>query len=263
MTPDHVAVLSPPADVRMANDYFEFTSADHPWFRWRLDAVRRVLRGIDLGLSAGEHNGAEVLDVGCGDAVGTAQLEACLNTAVDGCDLNMAALRRAGSIRGTVYCYDILDRHAEMAGRYSLVCLLDTLEHIPDAVGFLRAVRHHTRSGGHLLINVPAMPSLYGVYDEVNGHVCRYTIRRLRDECRRAGFEPVCESYWGLTALPVAWVRKLVLARTPRDRVIERGFAAQSRFARATLNTLRQIEVYGRLPTPAGFSLCALYRNPG
>ena len=58
-----------------------------------------------------------------------------------------------------------------------MVVLFDVLEHIPDTQPFLSSVIRHIKLNGFLLINVPALQTLYSKYDETVGHVRRYNKR--------------------------------------------------------------------------------------
>src|SRR3989475_2472170 len=70
---------------------------------------------------------------------------------------------------------------------HTLICL-DVVEHIPDDVGSLAAMRALLQPAGRLVLLVPALPRIYGALDEALGHVRRYTPRELRGKYDRGGF---------------------------------------------------------------------------
>jgi SAM-dependent methyltransferase len=218
----------------MADAWYAHARADHFWIQWRFQAMRRLLRNVELG--------NRVLDVGCGSGIVRDQLEACYDRPVLGCDLNVAALERAKPGRGKLYLYDVHDRRPEWAGAFDSVFLLDTLEHIDDAVGFLQSIRFHVADHGLLVINVPALQSMYSVYDEVAGHVKRYSLAVLREELGSAGFAIARYAHWGLLMLPVLAARKWMLRFCDRDRVITRGFEPPTKWTDCLLRTLMAIE---------------------
>ena len=55
------------------------------------------------------------------------------------------------------------------------VVLVNVLEHILDDGLAMRSIHDLLRPGGHLLLFVPAMPSLYSELDRRHGHHRRYT----------------------------------------------------------------------------------------
>lgn len=65
---------------------------------------------------------------------------------------------------------------------------LNVLEHIPDDVAALRALRVKLKPGGRLLVYVPAFPVLFTSMDAKVGHVRRYTRATLRANVAAAGF---------------------------------------------------------------------------
>jgi SAM-dependent methyltransferase len=65
---------------------------------------------------------------------------------------------------------------------------LNVLEHIPDDVAALRQLRAKLKTGGTLLVYVPAFPILYTSMDAKVGHVRRYTRKTLVAGVRAAGF---------------------------------------------------------------------------
>ena len=73
-------------------------------------------------------------------------------------------------------------------GRSTACIRLNVLEHIEDDVAALRRLRKKLKTGGTVLIYVPACPLLYTSMDAKVGHVRRYTRRTLIAEGRAAGF---------------------------------------------------------------------------
>ena len=67
---------------------------------------------------------------------------------------------------------------------FDTVAYLNVLEHIEDDVSELRLVRRMLEPAGHLIIYVPALPSLYGPFDKRIGHFRRYTRKSCLRSCR-------------------------------------------------------------------------------
>jgi SAM-dependent methyltransferase len=69
----------------------------------------------------------------------------------------------------------------EPATTYSLVLLLDVLEHLPDPLHTLRRAVALLSDEGILLATVPAFPVLWTRHDELNEHRTRYTKGTFRE----------------------------------------------------------------------------------
>ena len=89
------------------------------------------------------------------------------------------------------------------AGSFDLVCLFDTLEHIPDDELALREVRRVLKPGAAVFVSAPAYAWLWSQNDETAHHFRRYTASRLRTVLRRAGFVPQKVSYFNTLLLPL------------------------------------------------------------
>lgn len=74
----------------------------------------------------------------------------------EGIDISETAVEAARSRFGPWYsCEDLFDPAAEHLGAFDLVILLETIEHVPDPIAFLRAVRSLLRPGGRILLTTP------------------------------------------------------------------------------------------------------------
>lgn len=250
--PPIIKELSAPAPFAMTDEWWQYARGDHFWFQWRFAALCDLLEKFPPG--------GQMLEIGCGNCVVRDQFEEKFNRPVHGCDLNLPALKLAKRGLGELYFYNIHDRKPEWKGRFDTILMLDTLEHIPDTKLFLESTRYMLKPGGQLVINVPAMQWLYSGYDRLNGHTKRYNIRRLRKELIEGGFQLQQHHYWGFTMLPVLAVRKMVLAFTPRDQIVARGFQPQSAMAEKVLRFLMACERKLLKWPPVGGSLSAIAR---
>jgi SAM-dependent methyltransferase len=72
-------------------------------------------------------------------------------------------------------------------GILDTVLAVNVLEHLVDDVAALRRMSEMVKPGGHVVLFVPAYPSLYGPHDRAAGHVRRYVPRTLRAAVVAAG----------------------------------------------------------------------------
>lgn len=67
---------------------------------------------------------------------------------------------------------------------YSLILMLDVLEHLEDPVGALQHAVDLLTPEGTLLITVPAFMALWTNHDVLNHHLTRYTKRSFSNVAR-------------------------------------------------------------------------------
>jgi ubiquinone/menaquinone biosynthesis C-methylase UbiE len=65
---------------------------------------------------------------------------------------------------------------------YDTIIYIDVLEHIEDSKGEIIQAKKQLKSGGHLIILVPAYNYLYNSFDKRIGHFRRYDKRMLTNE---------------------------------------------------------------------------------
>ncbi len=161
--------------------------ARHPWEEMRARFFIRVLETARV-----PSRGDTVLDVGAGDGWFARELSA-----------------RFPGLAGVVcwdsgYSREMLAAHPVAASppirfsrerphqAFSMLLLLDVLEHVEDDAGFLASiVRGSLATGGHALVSVPAYPSLFGSYDDRLRHHRRYSPAEARSLVNRSGLQVV------------------------------------------------------------------------
>ena len=254
-----ILYLSPVRSSAFPEEWYEISSVDHFWFEWRLRATLRLLRWARLDPAAP----LKVLDVGGGAGLLREQLERHTRWTVDLCDLNVSALGAARQGRGRILYYDVLQRDPSLEAAYDVCVLFDVLEHVEDTRTLLCAIAHHLRRGAVLLVNVPAHGALMSAYDRAAGHLRRYGERSLRAELQRLAFEVLTLRQWGLSLLPLLWLRKLLLGRNPDARTIRRGFDPPSAFVHGLLKAMMAAETAVMPLPPVGTSLVLAARRIG
>lgn len=86
--------------------------------------------------------------------------------------------------------------------------LLNVLEHIEDDASALRQVFRILKPGGIVVLEVPAGPHLYDIYDKQLMHHRRYTMKGLLTLAEEAGFEILDRSHLGFFVYPAFWAVK-------------------------------------------------------
>jgi SAM-dependent methyltransferase len=143
--------------------------------------------------------------------------------------------------------------------QYDLVLMRDVLEHIEDAAGALGNLRQLLKPGGHAILTVPALQSLWSVHDVINRHHRRYDKMDLHRLIENSGFA-VCElRYFFIWPLGLMYLgtkqrdRKSYTVTVP-PAPVNRLFAGLSR----TERRLMRLGVHW----PLGSSLLAVVEKP-
>jgi SAM-dependent methyltransferase len=263
--PAHVETLSAALGVSFHDSWYEIVDGSHFWMTWRWRALARLTRtagGPDLP------SPLRGIDVGGGHGVLRDQMEAHTAWTVDLADVNPAALALSRPGRGRTLLYDVLEERADLLGRYDVATLFDVIEHLDDPVPLLRSTLRHLRPGGWLLINVPALQTLYSTYDLVIGHYRRYNARSLASQVEATGvpFAGSAIRYWGGSMLPLLALRRLIMGRKPPEKgtdiatLVATGVSPPSPLADAALSALMRAETALPFTPPLGTSVMAAYR---
>ena len=159
--------------------------------RWVLQVLRQNCPANGWG---------SILDVGCGDG------------------LLFDRLMEFGDVEGIETCREIVDPANPQfqkihigpfddsfrpGKQYSLILLLDVLEHIPDPGAALRRCESLLKPGGSLVITVPAFNVVWTNHDVLNRHMTRYRRATLLPLLQKAGFKIEDSAYWFQWTFPV------------------------------------------------------------
>jgi SAM-dependent methyltransferase len=174
----------------------------HWWFRGR----RRLLDDVLRNLVGDAASSKTIYDIGCG--VGNNCQALASYGRVIGVDISPQALE---------YCKnqgyaDLLLRNAEnLEGvpddSADVVVAMDVLEHLDDGAALAEFVRI-LKPSGHLVVTVPAFPSLWGLQDELGEHRRRYRMGPLTRLVEEAGCVPERKTHFNFFFfLPICFVR--------------------------------------------------------
>jgi SAM-dependent methyltransferase len=201
---------------------------DHWWFSARRKIIDRLIRD-QVPLKAG----AQILEMGCGTGSNIALLQQFGHVdAVEPDDpaRELASRRTGVAVKGGV---DLADGH------YDLVAMLDVLEHIPDDLEALRALRPKLAPGGRIVVTVPAGPGLWSAHDVAHHHHRRYTNATLAQVFTSAGYRVRHITHFNTALYPLIVAARAVgkllkreggddaIPPKPVNALLERLFAAE------------------------------------
>ncbi len=192
---------------------------NHFWFRGRRKiffAILNKLLASKLQAAEKEKAPLEILEIGCGAGNLLRRLTHFGRT--KGVELNqdLATLCQERSERPTLcanaYNLPLPDQSQD------LVCLFDTIEHIPDEAKALSEIYRVLKPGGLVIFSVPAYQFLYSNNDRVAHHCRRYTKGRLQKALKEASLTPIKATYFNAFLFPL--ILPAVLFTKVKDKIL-------------------------------------------
>ena len=169
--------------------------------------------------------GMTLLNIGCGSGYFN-KVAATMELRVIACEPDSAPFELASAAAPAgcaVYNCDLAGL-AQRGARGDFVVMHDVLEHIEDDAAAVEVLHSLMNPGGHAIVSVPALPSLFGRHDEQLGHFRRYTAKSL-SEVLAVRFNVCRMRYFGALSIPVLLVFSKLLRRDyPRNRGKESFF---------------------------------------
>ena len=227
----------------------------HWWFVARRRILAEVVRRV-----VQPPKRARVLEVGCGTGHNLAMLGEFGK--LDACELDAIARGMASDRLGRpVLEARLPDLSMFKAGSYDLIALLDVLEHVPDDLGSLKAIRRLLKPGGALVLTVPANKWMWSAHDVAHHHFRRYTKGELARLFRQAGYDIQLHSYFNTLLFPAVAAARLSGKLRGNETADD---AMPGNRVNEILNRVFGFEagLIGRLPMPFGVSLIAVLRRP-
>jgi SAM-dependent methyltransferase len=201
------------AGVRLDPEYgrqYRELYTRHWWWRAREQAVLGVIHRHLL-----PNQKLRILDVGCGDGLFFDRLAELGD--VEGVEPDETLVDPRGPHRARIRITPF-DTDFGSAEPYSLVLMLDVLEHLDNPVEALRHAHSLLTPMGALLLTVPAFQLLWTNHDVINHHRMRYRRGTLGPLLRQTGFAVVEERYWYQWTCPIKLAIRLsesILRRAP------------------------------------------------
>lgn len=174
-------------------------------FHWWFSGRRKLLKSILSPLCLPPDPFA--LDIGCGTGSNLKLLQT-EGFNVVGLDISLYALHLAKMhthllVNGDV---NMLPIRPESLG---LIIAMDIFEHLEDDRNGIHECFHALRSGGILILTVPAFRYLRGSQDLVTQHKRRYTKKEILDLLTLGGFEVLKSSYFNFFLFfPILFARR-------------------------------------------------------
>jgi SAM-dependent methyltransferase len=218
----------------------------HWWFRAREALIVEFLRRKQPPGGWGN-----ILDVGCGDGLFFRELAQFGD--VEGIELAGDAITPNNPFRERIHIGPF-DETFQPDKKYSLILMLDVLEHLAEPVGALRNAISLLRPGGSLLITVPAFRALWTSHDELNYHFTRYTKASFNEVAAKAGMN-TAESrylfYWLFVPKLAVRVKEKLFGSKPSIPAIPAAGLNRLLFWVSRM----EAKFLGALPIPLGSSL--------
>lgn len=235
-------------DPKYAEQYRDLYEK-HWWWRARTEYIIETLQR--LRPSTGWKH---ILDVGCGDGLFFPRLRQF--GTVEGIEPAWRQVSATNVDGHSIYACSF-DQNFRPPHKYSLILMLDVLEHLEDPVGALSHACELLEPNGTLLITVPAFMTLWTNHDILNHHFTRYTKGGLIKLTAKAGVRIIEARYffhWLYVAKFLVHIfEQLFHPESALPRVPGAGI---NRFLYAISRAEQRM--FARLPVPIGSSLMAV-----
>lgn len=114
-----------------------------------------------------------------------------------------------------------------------VVILLNVLEHIERDNEAIRQVKRVLKPGGIAIIEVPAGPRLYDVYDKFLKHYRRYSLKTLVSVLKQEKFTILKQSHLGFLVYPAFWIvkmknKKMKNTKNSEEQIVEANISKTS-----------------------------------
>jgi ubiquinone/menaquinone biosynthesis C-methylase UbiE len=182
-------------DIAGDSHYIDRASRAHA-----LEALRRFL----------PRQPSVVMDIGCSSGYMLETMKANLPGAtIIGADYVRGPLEQLAQRMPDVPLLQFdLTRCPLPSGCLDAVVLLNVLEHIEDDLAAIRQVARILKPGGIAVIELPAGPDLYDIYDKRLLHFRRYRMDDLVAKLQSQSFRVLDRSHLGFFLYPAFWIAK-------------------------------------------------------
>ena len=235
---------------RIVYDQMAELDQRHWWYRARRQVLAALIRRTQVPAHA------QILEIGCGTGHNLAMLSEFGD--VDALELDGEARKIAAKRLGKpVMKAPLPELKGVAAAHYDLIGAFDVIEHIDDDVAALASIAKRLKSGGKLVITVPAHQWMWSAHDVVNHHQRRYSKRSLKALIDGSPLKLERIGYLNSLLFPAAVAERLWSKVRGKD---DADLALPAKPLNAALERVFALERYaiGRLPLPPGLSLFAV-----
>ncbi len=177
----------------------------HWWFVGRRVIIESFIKGLQLP----KNKNVEILEAGCG--TGGNLLMLSKYGKVSAFELNEEARVLAQRYQIANVELGALPNQIPFSDQqFDIIILLDVLEHLEHDLVGLQALYKRLKTGGHLILTVPALPILWSEHDVQHHHFRRYTKNQLLKQVEKAGFEIKKVSYFNFFLFPIILAVRLL-----------------------------------------------------
>jgi len=195
-----------------------------------------------------------VLDVGCGDGLFFDALAKLPGVElVEGVEPAAALVSPDGPHRARIHVARF-DGSFDLGRRYSLVVMLDVLEHLPDPAAPLRHALSLLEPGGVFVATVPSFMAFWTRHDDLNHHYTRYDKTSFGALAAEAGLHIDQSRYffhWTAAAKIATRIKEALIPGEPASPSVPPPVVNRALYALSRLEE----RVLGGVPVPFGTSL--------
>jgi 2-polyprenyl-3-methyl-5-hydroxy-6-metoxy-1,4-benzoquinol methylase len=222
---------------------------EHWWWRAREEFLWKVIHELPLP------ENPKILDIGCGNGLFFDRLSS-LGGTVEGLESDCTLLPHDSVYRHQIHIGPF-DRTFAPNKKYSLVLMLDVLEHLENPEESLQKAVELLEPSGLLVLTVPAFRCLWTRHDDLNHHYTRYTKSGFRRMAKSAKFQiDRCQYFFH-------WLVPLKMAVRAKEIFIRADPAPPgipARWVNQVFLSISQIEqsLFDHCPLPIGSSMLAV-----
>jgi len=250
----------------LAYKQFMKLEKNHWWFNGRRRVIFHLLKQY-----LPKSDDLKIMDVGCGYGGMLPGLSELGNVMGMEVDLDSAkSCKERGFHRiciGSGYTMPLKSRSLD------IITLFDVIEHIEDDEKVVKQCASALKTGGRIMITVPAYQFLFANNDRIARHMRRYTLSRLKKIVKSAGLEVVKGTYYNVLLFPIILPAVLMLkVRQKLNGPLKPGQTGATnlsyKYPKFIKNTLEWIfsserRILSKISSPFGHSIILIAKKNG
>ncbi len=230
------------------------TEKDYWWFALKRQLIINFITSL-------VPQGSTILEIGSGGGLLSAELQK-IGFKIISTDVEPSSARYTREMGiSRVFISDCGEGIPLQDASVDLIFMTDVLEHIEDDNRVLSECFRVLKSGGYILITVPAYQCLYSSWDRWNHHYRRYNKKAICSLAQRNNLSIIKITFWNIPGVPFAILRKFLDIFNP-NRSYE-GFPRVPKILDKVLRLIISVENYliRKVSLPFGLSLICILRK--